>query len=389
MTPIRPTDSGSPDPVALLRYLSGQSPLPESEAIRAWLAADPDRQASIAELQAAWSVPPPVTPAWDRAGVWERLGTELPAVARGDEARDAQGESRPGGLRATAVRRHWRAAARWAAVVLVVAGVGGAWLSGIESEQPVGMREHSTAPGQRSVIDLADGTRVTLDAGTRLRVPVDLGAAHHRLHFWRARSPRRLELVGRALFEVRHDAARPFVVETATASTEDLGTAFVIDAYPESHTTKVAVIEGTVALRERAPSIHPRSGAHAPPRGGKSRPLMTLTAGDVATLAADGRTTRVRAASMRRHTAWTRGELEFEDTPLRDVLAELNRRYGSHLRAASPELAERRITVRIRSEDDLMGALYRVGGLLDLKGMQRGPTMLLAPRSSPWRVMTK
>src|SRR5687767_6478710 len=76
MTPIRPTQPDFPDSAALLRYVSGQSPLAEAESIRAWLAADPARQASIDELHAAWSTPA-AAPAWNGADVWAKLSTEL------------------------------------------------------------------------------------------------------------------------------------------------------------------------------------------------------------------------------------------------------------------------------------------------------------------------
>src|SRR5215204_1293878 len=77
MTPIRPNQPGVPDSAALLRFVSGRSPLPEAEAIRGWIAADPDRQASITELRAAWQSMPAAAPEWDRDGVWAKLSTEL------------------------------------------------------------------------------------------------------------------------------------------------------------------------------------------------------------------------------------------------------------------------------------------------------------------------
>ena len=54
MTPKHSFDAGGPDSAAILRYVSGESPLPEAESIRAW----PD-QAGLAVLmkQAGWTLP--------------------------------------------------------------------------------------------------------------------------------------------------------------------------------------------------------------------------------------------------------------------------------------------------------------------------------------------
>src|SRR5215211_230545 len=86
MTPIRPSQPGAPDSAALLRFVSGQSTLPEAEAIRNWLAADPARQVSIDELRAAWQSTPTAVPAWDRAGVWARLSAELSSATPAEPA---------------------------------------------------------------------------------------------------------------------------------------------------------------------------------------------------------------------------------------------------------------------------------------------------------------
>lgn len=74
-------------------------------------------------------------------------------------------------------------------------------------------------PGQRIRIELADGTRVWLNAGSRLEHPVVF-----------EKGVRRVKVAGEAMFEVEHDAARPFVVETFASRIEVLGTKFNVVA---------------------------------------------------------------------------------------------------------------------------------------------------------------
>src|SRR2546423_1612708 len=76
MGPFRRSPSEQPDSAAFLRYVSGESPLAESEAIRAWAGENPDRLATLEELRAAWSLPAE-TPEWNKSGIWDRLSAKL------------------------------------------------------------------------------------------------------------------------------------------------------------------------------------------------------------------------------------------------------------------------------------------------------------------------
>ena len=192
MTPIRPTQPGFPDSAAFLRFVSSQSPLAEAEAIRAWLAANANRQASVDELHAAWRASNVAVPAWDKDGVWAKLSNER-AVATAMDA--GPPPRRPdahtlGRLPSMAPQRLTSFVARAAAILLVV-GASATVLVRRTHTEPVTMREITTTHGERSVIQLDDGTRVTLDAASRLRVSTDLGASGRTLLFWRSPSPSR------------------------------------------------------------------------------------------------------------------------------------------------------------------------------------------------------
>jgi transmembrane sensor len=383
MTPIRPPQPDFPDSAALLRYVSGQSPLAEAEAVRAWIGADPARQASIDELRAAWSTPAAV-PMWDGAGVWAKLSTELAQPTQPEHAGRPPRQSAPTFARriAPASAAWTRVAARAAAIVAVV-GAGALMVARPWSAEPVEMRELVTTHGQRTTVTLADGSRVTLDAATRLRVPTDLGTRSSRLAFWRAPRPRRLELIGRAYFDVVHDATRPFIVDTRTASTEDIGTAFVIAAYAEDTVTQVAVVEGSVALRDNAwpAATEVRPGAPRTTAPRTDAPLMVLTRGDVATLDARGTATRTRGVELASFTSWTNGVLKFDRAPLREVAAALNRWYDIDVRVADSALAHRRLTAEIRTEtaDE---TLARIGLVLGVSVERDGRRVVLSPRAS-------
>ena len=88
---------------------------------------------------------------------------------------------------------------------------------GTPSAPLVATRELATRAGERTTVTLADGSTVSLNGATRLRV-------------FYADGQRRAELLaGQAFFDVRHDVARPFVVRAGASETRVLGTAFDLD----------------------------------------------------------------------------------------------------------------------------------------------------------------
>src|SRR3989442_5449990 len=102
------------------------------------------------------------------------------------------------------------------------------------------------------VIRLQDGTQVTIAPKSRVRYTADFGRAHRDLY-----------LDGEAYFQVARDSLRPLRVHTAGSVTEDLGTAFVVRAYGDQHTTEVVVTEGRVSL-SRAETNSPAVGLGLP-----------------------------------------------------------------------------------------------------------------------------
>ena len=89
--------------------------------------------------------------------------------------------------------------------------------------------------GGEYALQLADGSRVWLNAETRLRYPVAF-----------AGTERRVELTGEAYFEVSKDATRPFIVRANGVDVRVLGTSFNVAAYGAEVVT--TLVEGRVAV---------------------------------------------------------------------------------------------------------------------------------------------
>lgn len=97
-----------------------------------------------------------------------------------------------------------------------------------------------TPAGQRITMKLPDGTQVQLNAGTKLEYPQVFD-----------RGIRRVKLSGEAMFEVSHDARRPFFVETFASEIEVLGTQFNVLSDEQNARFSTTLVEGCVRVRSR------------------------------------------------------------------------------------------------------------------------------------------
>jgi ferric-dicitrate binding protein FerR (iron transport regulator) len=226
------------------------------------------------------------------------------------------------------------------------------------------MREVIAKRGQRAVLDLTDGSRVILAAGSQLRIPGKFGAP--------AKS-RDLYLDGEAYFEVKHDATRPFRVITSAGVAQDIGTEFVVTALPETKGLRVVVAEGSVAIHGRNPKA--LAEPDQPPR----LALLTLTAGEMGFVDSSGLSIQTRRVNVDAYTSWTRGELVYDGAALGDVIPDLMRWYDMDIVLADTALARRRLSAKFRDEapDEMLQLLSTA---LDLRIERRGRSLTLYPR---------
>lgn len=342
----------------LLRYLAGQAAPGEVEAVQQWLTATPENAETLAALRQALDVGAQEVDPSDAELVWQRLAPRLAssappiALVRPDDA------PRPPAVLFFPQRsRSWLPAAA-AAAILLAAGMG-AWRAMMPSQPappPVAAADRviSTPRGQRLALRLPDGTLVALAPSSTLRFSPAYGDRD-----------RIVRLDGEAAFTVVHDSTRPLIVKTARADAVDLGTRFVVRAYPDEPAAHVAVAEGRVAVRAATTTA-----------GGDS---VLLVARDVAQLAADGRMRRVPGVALDRYFAWTEGRLVFRDTPLRQAAAQLGRWYDVEVRLASDSMAELPVTASF-AEQPASEALRLVALTLDLRLSQGRNVFTLSPR---------
>jgi transmembrane sensor len=189
---------------------------------------------------------------------------------------------------------------------------------------------YATAAGEQRVVRLDDGTRVSLNSGTR--VDIDY-----------TKTQRRIQLIrGEAYFEVAHNPARPFVVAAGGTRVTALGTTFVV----RYDTDKIAVtlVEGKVvvapAASDELPVVPSKNGG---PTQSHARKDLVLTPGERVTLARNT-PALVDEPRVEAVTAWRRGEVMLDKMQLSDAIAEMNRYDSQTLVIEDPRVAALRVS---------------------------------------------
>jgi len=300
------------------RYLSGEATPEERARVEDWLAEDPERWAQVAELRDAIERVALSEPAVEeaKADIWARLQREIGAMERGRRLA-------PRGVTLARAPR-WSTSAQIAAAI-GLAVIGAAVVARLMSRShpaPPAERVARTMAGQRATLKLPDGTSVILGVASSLRYPVTFGSGG-----------RAVALEGEAYFQVMHDELRPFSVRAGTLVAQDLGTEFIVRAYPEDSAARVVVRDGRVSIRAAA-------SARAPQR--------VVSAGQLGRLGA-GREPVVEPADTALYFAWTDGRLVFDRTPLRDALPQLSRWFDLEFRLENTALGTVPLTATFRN----------------------------------------
>ncbi|ADB37269.1 FecR family protein [Spirosoma linguale] len=215
---------------------------------------------------------------------------------------------------------------RIAASVLVVSLLG-AYLFRAQ----IRFKTYQTAYGQTAVYQLADGTTVTLNANSLLRVP----------RFGFGSDTREVFLEGEGEFRVTHTADNQrFVVRTADKfQVEVLGTEFVV--YARQRGKRVFLNKGKVKL-ELAQGQQ-----------------VYMKPGNVVTVANSGQYQLRQTAPARPFVAWKEHWFYFDNTPVAEVAIQIQERFGVNVVVPETDLAQRRIAGNFKAEkaDDLLEIL--------------------------------
>ena len=181
---------------------------------------------------------------------------------------------------------------------------------------------YTTPIGAREFLTLADGSQITLNTNTSLRITAD------QRKVWLDK--------GEAYFQIKHDAANPFSVIIGDRRVTDLGTSFFIRR--DAGRIEVALLQGAARFGARDAAQHSQS--------------LLLSPGDDMTATDDSMSVSKKAVrDLADKLGWRRGVLVFKHTTLSAAAAEFNRYNRDRIVVNDPETAKLTISGTFPAND--------------------------------------
>jgi transmembrane sensor len=175
--------------------------------------------------------------------------------------------------------------------------------------------------GQKSKVILEDGTIAWLNSGTTIKYSSSYNKKN-----------REVELIGEAYFDVADNTRLPFVVNASGLKVSALGTHFDLMAYPEDETFSVTLVEGKVQINT------------------PDNKKIDLLPNQKAIYNKSDYNLIVEKVDPVFSISWKDNVLKFDNEPLPDILAHLERWYDVKFYYPEDVLNYQRFTLTIKTE---------------------------------------
>jgi ferric-dicitrate binding protein FerR (iron transport regulator) len=196
----------------------------------------------------------------------------------------------------------WAAAA---VLTFLVAGTIAFYIRKDGSDTLASLVEKHNAKGTKSIIQLSDGSKIWLNADSKLKYPeIFKGGA------------REVYLNGEAFFDVAKSNGHPFIIHLASGTIQVLGTSFNVRAYDSEPVVETSVATGKIAFIPKYKTAH------------KKQDTIYLAPDHKASYTFDAEELRTSATSGKEDKAWTEGKLVFRGMNMEQIAVELERNFG-------------------------------------------------------------
>jgi ferric-dicitrate binding protein FerR (iron transport regulator) len=225
-----------------------------------------------------------------------------------------------------------------AALLLVVLSLAAVHYSEWSTDARVAWVTYECPNGQKSLITLADGSRIFLNSASTISYPETFESGK-----------REIKLSGEAYFEIAHDENRPLTVRSGDLLTTVLGTSFNIEAF-EGETARVTVATGKVQVEVQGDA--------------DSTDRVVLTPNQQAVYHS-GQKSEVRTVSAEKFVGWKDQVLFFDDNTLEEAVAKIERWYNVSIGFETDTIKHCRINGQYK-QVDLRSVLESIAYMYDI-----------------------
>lgn len=338
----------------VLRYLGGESTLEEKLEMAEWMKSDAVNEEFMQFLQTIWQMEPNKKKKIDAESAWERF-SEKYDFDKDPELFSSESVTVQKSQKPLVHRQSKRKSMNGYGLIGVAASIIIAVLISLHFIDETGMneeistnseieyRELRTEKGQRTRINLTDGSIIHLNGDSYLRIPEAFRPGEDRLVY----------LEGEAFFEITRGDNITFKVVAGETVTTVLGTRFNISSYWEDDDVTVVVADGIVSFGYlNEPAIEPA--------------ILTNNQKGVIVMGDTPKISNVPDLSV--YHGWTTGELIFEQEPLPKMISKLERWFGIDIEIYDEAggLLNKQITASFSERQPAEDVLQSISLVLDL-----------------------
>lgn len=244
----------------------------------------------------------------------------------------------------------FRTQIRFAASLLLISAVG-IYMWRTYMHQPaatvatIGYTDISTKTGERKQVNLPDGSQLTLNSGSSIRIQNDF-------------SKKRYVIIidGEVYFDVKHDTSKVFIIKSGALTTQVLGTSFNIRAYKKLNSMSVGVTRGKVGVNV------------------EGKPVNFLVKGQQ--LYYTKNTSAIRLSALNdKVLAWQKSELVLADASFDEMTVLIQKNYGVYVVAPSISVRLKHFTATLNTQMPAAKALEVLAAIHQFKIKQRRDTI--------------
>lgn len=299
----------------MTRKLSGEASQPELDELAGLLSADPALKEE-ADVYIRY---------WEQQQQEQNGNTELALqkvlgqINKGSETNESFIEA--------PVKRIpvWKMITRIAAMLVLLAGLSiGSYKIFINprSVTPVqgNLVQKQNAKGVKSTIELADGSKIWLNADSKVQYPALFNG-----------NTREVYLNGEAFFDIAKNPSKPFIIHLSKGTVRVLGTSFNIKAYDNEPVVETSVATGKVAFIPRL-------------KNSRKADTVFLTPNNKVVYRLDEEKIITAATISSEDKAWTEGKLIFRSMLFGEIAVELERNFGKKVVFKNEDAKNYRLT---------------------------------------------
>ncbi|ODS83748.1 MAG: hypothetical protein ABS46_05545 [Cytophagaceae bacterium SCN 52-12] len=224
-----------------------------------------------------------------------------------------------------------------AAVVLVISGI---WIMSRPSDPGKGIPATRQVAAESPMVTFTNEMQqvfvYTLPDSSTVQLLPGSVIGHPRAF---AAQKREVTFTGEGFFAIKRDETAPFLIESGNIRTEVLGTSFNLRVHPEQHTFNIRVATGRVAVTLNKTS--------------EKSERVVLAPNQQATVQPDYERLIVATHPIipPRKELWQPVSVRYNDTPLKEILAELRSVFNAEIELSNPLLGECTVTIELDDQN--------------------------------------